>query len=181
MAALQAGRLNLHPAVRRRSNADNATAIRDSRYTFTRTSSIRPSTHRMICVTGNATDVRPAGVRVMSASNTARLRAVQSCTGTWRRSSISSENCTSARRIAALPTIGAKPGSLTIAPTAKKDATASASKMSNAPKYLLTRAGRGSDSLRMHTGTPATACKASGKYVRRTYTAPGFGGFVKPS
>jgi len=76
--------------------------------------------------------------------------------------------------MAALPKIGDKPGSFTVAPTAKKDATASASRVSSAPKNLFTRAGRESASLRAETSV-------STKYVRRARAATGFAARVKPT
>ena len=82
--------------------------------------------------------------------------------------------------MAALPTIGAKPGSLTVALGAKKDASASASNESSAAKQLFTRAGRDSASQCMEAGCGAATRSASGKYVRRANRATGFGDDVKP-
>jgi hypothetical protein len=81
--------------------------------------------------------------------------------------------------MAVLPNIGGKPGNLTVALEAKKDAAASASRVSSAPKYLFTRAGRALVSVRIESGGVVAAVSVSSKYVRRAPDTIRFAAFVK--
>jgi hypothetical protein len=69
-----------------------------------------------------------------------------------------------ALRIAERPVMGPAPGKVSVAPTAKKEAVASASKVSRAPKHFFTRTARASDSFRIATVIAAVAARRiSGK------------------